>query len=215
MVNLITANIGGIDDKKEIPDQSVEPIRRFYFEKINSYTLADKTDREKALWFKTRYFNSFNVEDVTIWLDGKIQPLSYDFVQQILDALGDADLAAMKHLYRSCIYQEIDHIEHCIKHGNQYLTARYGNKPIRKQVEAYRYFGYPANAGLFDCCIIAFRATERVDRLTALWWEDIIFNKAFDQVAFPFWAWKHRVEIKPIVFKPNSFIDVPHKIQNK
>lgn len=177
LVQVVTANIGGIDEKKEIPAQTVAFMRHYYTELAN---LLIDDDRTKALAFKARAFTSVPIGSITIWLDGKIQPLSADFLDQILTALGDGELAVMKHLYRSCIYEEIDHIEHCIKAGNEYLITRYAHKPIRAQVEAYRYFGYPANAGLFDCCIMAFRHTERTAKLGSDWWADIRANKAFD-----------------------------------
>lgn len=207
-IMVVTANIGDIDQKKEIPDQSI-PFERRYFTKLDQPdTSAD--DRTKALWFKTRYFTTQPRGSVTIWLDGKIQPVAYDFLEQIVNALGAREIAVMKHLQRYCIYQEIDHIENCIKAGNEYLISRYATKPIRAQVESYRYNGYPANRGLFDCCIIAFRHTEITDRISRDWWQDISHNRAFDQVALPYHAWRHNVDITPIIFKQGSFVDVPH-----
>lgn len=206
-ITVVTANIGGIDQDHEIPVQSVG-FERVY---VTTAPMLEGTDREKALYYKCN-LHDFDA-DVTIWLDGKVQVLATNFIQQILDALGEGNLAIMKHLYRSCIYQEIDHIEHCIKHNNQYLKTRYAGKPIRKQVEAYRYFGYPANAGLYDCCIIAVRnGSPGVHHVFKNWWHDVYDLKGFDQVALPFYAWLYGVKIQPVVFKENSFIDVPHKV---
>lgn len=206
-VAVVTANIGGIDAPKDIPAQSVD-FQRFYITEDSSGVAG--TDREKALWYKCNLWDLDTGADVNIWLDGKIQVLSYDFIQQILESLGTADLAIMKHLYRSCIYQEVDHIEHCIRHNNAYLATRYRHKPIRRQVEAYRYFGYPAGAGLFDCCIIAMRPGLYIQNVYKAWWNDVYNLKGFDQVALPFYAWLHKVKIQPIEFKPASFKDVPH-----
>lgn len=209
-ITVVTANIGGIDEDREIPAQSVD-FERLYYTGVDGPN-PEATDREKALWYKCHLPN-ISTADITIWLDAKVNVLAYDFIQQILDALGEGNLAIMKHLYRGCIYQEIDHIEHCIKHGNAYLKTRYAGKPIRRQVEAYRYFGYPANAGLYDCCIIAVRnGSPGVHHVFKNWWHDVYDLKGFDQVALPFYAWLHGVKIQPIEFKPASFIDVPHKV---
>lgn len=203
-IALITAVIGGIDEIKNVPAQSVEYQRYVITE---SYIPGD--DRKKALYFKTQMHHEFE-EDIFIWIDGKIQVACYDFVQQCMDALGDGDIAIMKHNERNCIYQEVDHIEHCIKKGNKYLATRYKNKPIRKQVERYRRFGYPANNGLNDCCIFIVRNNERMKGVFNQWWAEIEKDDAFDQTAIQFHCWVAGVKIKPIIFKPGSFVDVPH-----
>lgn len=206
-IRVVTAIIGGIDQPKEIPMQSFDYERFVY---TNPPTAIEGNDRMKALYYKCHL--PFSGEDITIWLDGKVHPTCYDFIEQIVNALGDNEIAILKHHERSCIYQEIDHIEHCMRKGNQYLLTRYKDKPIRRQVEAYRYFGYPANNGLNDCCIIATRDTKIMKEVFYEWWHDVYSCNGFDQVAIQYYCWKAGVKIQPIVFKPGSFIDVPHAV---
>lgn len=213
-VAVVTAIIGGIDEPKAIPRQTVEHERNLFTGPVIG--TLHMTDRLQALWYKTQIHEAPGMSDsgppdVFIWLDGKVQVQSADFLQQILDALGDGDIAVMKHLQRGCIYDEVKHIHHCIIHGNQYLATRYADKPLDQQISRYRAAGYPAKAGLYDCCIIAVRNNEKMKNVYEMWWAEVQ-KGYFDQISLAFWCWAHLVKIKPIVFKPGSFIDVPHKI---
>lgn len=208
-ITVVTAVIGGIDQQKEIPQQTV-PYTREYFTDPPA-AMIEGNDRMKALFYKCNLPHYGG--DIAIWLDGKVQITSPDFIEQIVAHMQDSDgLAVLKHHERKCIYTEVDHIEHCMKKGNQYLLTRYKDKPIRRQVEAYRYFGYPANAGLWDCCIIAVEPyTAGIKNIFANWWQDVYRCNGFDQTALPFHAWREGVKIKPIVFSQGSaFKDVPH-----
>lgn len=206
-ITVVTAVIGGIDQLKEIPRQTVE-FRRVFI--TDASAVIEGNDRMKALYYKCNLAEFPG--DITIWLDGKVQVQSADFIEQIIAALGENDIAVLKHGERSCIYQEVDHIEHCMKKGNEYLLTRYANKPIRRQVEAYRYFGYPANNGLNDCCIIAMRNNHVMQRVCKDWWHDVYKCDGFDQVALQYHCWMYVVPIQSIVFKPGSFADIPYTI---
>lgn len=203
---IVSAIFGGIDQKKDIPAQSV-PFNEYHFTE-SDYLIDASSDRVRALYFKTQGHKVVN-EDIILWIDGKVQILAYDFAEQCLAALGDNDIAIMKHHWRSCIYEEIDHIEHCIKEGNEYLATRYAHRPIRKEVELYRSMGYPAGRGLNDCCIIIRRNNERVNAMFDDWW-DVCQRDYFDQVAIQFLAWANKIDIQPIIFKPGSYSDIPH-----
>lgn len=198
MIALTTAIFGGIDDKKEVPEQTVQ-ANQYFFNEVNSMVYDNNggdniSDRIRALYFKTQGHKVVGKEEIIIWVDGKIQINSGDFIEQCVVALGDNDLAIMKHLYRKCVYEEVDHIEHCIRHGNDYLTTRYAHRPIRKQVESYRRRGYPENNGLNDCCIICRRNNSATNKLFDEWW-DVCFQDFFDQVAIQFLAWKSKIRM--------------------
>jgi len=206
---IVTAVIGGIDQPKEIPPQTVEFERKFYTHKE---PFIEGNDRMQALWYKCNLIKYSIGHGITIWVDGKIQINSSDFVEQILQHMDGQDIAVLKHGERACIYQEVDHIEHCMRKGNEYLLTRYSRKPIRRQVEAYRYFGYPANNGLNDCCIIAVRNNDTMQKVFAAWWQDVYDCDGFDQTALQFHCWQAGVKINPIIFKPGSYTDTPHAI---
>jgi hypothetical protein len=199
-VTLITAIYNGIDEDKEIPEQTI-PFERQLFKGQSD------TPRKDALFYKTQ-IHTLGDYEYYIWIDGKVQITSSDFIAQCIEAIQGYDIAILKHHERNCIYQEVDHIEHCIRHGNPYLTPRYAHRPLRKQVEAYRTQGYPVKAGLNDCCIFIVRG-QAMKEVFDKWWIECQMDW-FDQISIRFLCWFYGKPIKSIVFKPGSFKDVPH-----
>jgi len=209
-ITLISAIIGGIDDPKIYPAQSVEYDFRTFTEPGPDCPVG-VNDRIKALYYKTQMYRISPESEVLIWVDGKILPTCYDFVEQVVNALGENDIAILKHRDRSCIYEEINYIEKEIRMGSRYLRTRYGKRPIRKEVEYYRACGYPEKNGLNDCCIVAMKNNEQMKSVTNGWWS-ACHGGAFDQIAIQFVCWREEVKIIPIVFKPGSFVHVKHKL---
>lgn len=210
-VAVVTAVIGGIDEVKEIPEQTV-PFDRYFFTDSNKGLIPGSyPDRMAALYFKTQIYRVAE-GDLLIWVDGKIQINSPDFIQQCIDALGNSDLAIMKHHWRSCIYEEIYHILHCIGHGNEYLIERYADKPMAEQSTYWNKLGYPKNNGLNDCCIFIMRPTEKMKAVFSAWWLYVAKKNYFDQTTIQGVCWLLGIQIQPIVFKPGSYSDIPHKV---
>ncbi len=207
-VALMTAIVGDIDDVKEIPYQTV-PHEAHFFNEGNWGDIVT-TDRIKALYFKTQG-HYFTEADIIIWIDGKVQILCADFIQQCIDALGKDEVAIMAHWNRKCIYDEVDYIEEKIKEGNEYLSARYDVTRIRAQVNGYIKNGYPKNNGLNDCAVICRRNTDKINSLFTRWWYDCK-RGMYDQISIQYLAWERDVKIKPINFKTASAKFVPHKI---
>ena len=219
-VAIISAIIGGIDEPKELPQQKgPADLLTFFANDTNPTGSPGSSDRVKALYFKTQMHTfDYYVEgvkftpDLFIWIDGKIQVLSNDFVQKCIDQLGDNDIAILKHHERTCVYQEVDHIYHCIRKGNKYLATRYADRPLRYQANFYREMGYPKNNGLHDCKIFIVRNTPEMNDIFDLWWEDCKIDW-FDQIAIQFRCWQQCVKIQDLILQPGiDYNDVPHKI---
>lgn len=209
-IALVSAIFGGIDFKKEVPAQTV-PIDTYFFDETND-KVSDLTldDRTRALYYKTQLYKVCEA-DVHIWVDGKIEIISPGFVEKILWQLSKWELGILRHDFRHCVYQEVDHIEACIQAGNEYLATRYGHRPIRREVEWYRGQGYPAKNGLNDCKILAVRNTRRMQILMDNWWQ-VCRKQWFDQVAIQFLAWKADVKIQTIELEAViDFLDHPHQ----
>lgn len=205
-IEVVTAIIGGIDTVKDIPPQSVKYNRTIYTGPHSGTEHFNQ--RNQALFYKTQIHRTATA-DLYIWIDGKIQIESPDFIEQCLDQLGSANIAILKHHERKCIYQEVDHIEHCIRKGNEYLKPRYEHRPLRIQVEAYRTMGYPVNAGLNDCCIFIVRG-QTMARVFDKWWYECSEKDWFDQTSIRFLCWFFHEPIVSMVFKQGTFIDIPH-----
>jgi hypothetical protein len=207
-VSWITSVFGGIDEPKEIPEQTIDFKHYHFSEESNARFLRPFDDRTKALFFKTQMHRVVEA-DYYIWTDGKIQVLTKDFIEQAINQLGESPLAILKHGARGCIYEEVDFIESEIKKGNKYLTVRYAHRPIREQVESYRKQGYPVNNGLNDCSVFIRNSSITTDSLFNEWWKRCQ-RGLFDQVSIQFCAWDMGIKIVPLNFKPNSFKLVNH-----
>lgn len=207
-VALMTAIVGGIDDPKEVPLQTM-PHETYFFDEGNFGDIVT-TDRIKALYFKTQG-HYFTEADIIVWIDGKVQILCADFLQQCVDALGDGEVAIMQHWNRKCIYDEVAYIRNCLSEGDQYLNARYNSNKITDQVEGYKKNGYPANNGLNDCAVICRRNNDKINSMFTRWWYDCK-RGLYDQIAIQYLAWEREVKIRPINFKTASAKFVPHKI---
>lgn len=215
-IALVTAVFGGIDFKKQIPEQTV-PADSYFFDETNDImslpageTVGHFNDRTRALYYKTQLYKVAEA-DVYIWVDGKIEIISPIFVESILWQLSKWELAILKHDFRHCVYEEVDHIENCIQHGNEYLATRYAHRPIRREVEWYRQQGYPVNNGLNDCKILAMRNTRRMQILLDQWWA-VCRKQWFDQVAIQFIAWKNGIKIKTLNLEAGKmYLDHPHQ----
>lgn len=208
-IDVITAIIGGMDEPKELPAQSVLCRRALFTDADVPAYYHDLNPRTQALYFKQQ-LHVVSDADIMIWLDGKVQPLAYDFVAQCVAALDNADVAILKHGSRSCVYEELDYITSEIRRGSTYLAARYDHRDLPGQRREIKATGYPKRAGLNDCSIIAMRRTDAVCELMDSWWGRCQDEISFDQVWIKVLAWQHGVTIAPIELKPASFKLVKH-----
>lgn len=88
MVSLITANIGGIDEPKIVPDQSTSFLRHDF----RGSNPQQYDDRTAALRYKT-LMHEYSDSELLLWIDGKIQITCFDFIQQCIIALEDGQIA--------------------------------------------------------------------------------------------------------------------------
>lgn len=209
-IALVTAVIGGIDDFKSVPEQSIPATGFYYTDLLAKHTYLDH--RRQALYFKTQMHEIIPEFDFYIWIDGKIQITSKDFIKSCVDQLGYNDFAILKHHERKCIYTEIDHILHCIKKGNTYLATRYAHRPLREEKNYWTSFVYPRNNGLNDCKIFIVRNNKKMNGIFNAWWRYIKNFNFFDQTTIQVLCWLGNVKIKNLVFEPGMYEDVPHKL---
>lgn len=217
-IAVITAITGGMDTFKEWPYQinigSHDVSFHRYVDSDVPGRFRHLNPRTQALYFKQQMHEYLPGFDVYLWLDGKIQVLCADFIEQCLGALGDSSLAILKHGERNCVFDEVRHIQRQIRHRNAYLTARYGDRDLISQAKTIAKLNYPAGAGLNDCSIIAVRGDDAAQMLFKSWWDMCQDQKAFDQIWIRALAWLNKIEIKNIVLKPASFKLVKHlKVQ--
>lgn len=83
--------------------------------------------------------------DISIWVDGNIE-IQRDLVSFIKQYdLDKCPLYVRVHPCRRCIYEEA---KACIALGKD------SKEVIENQIAKYRDDGYPANAGMFETCVV-------------------------------------------------------------
>ncbi len=207
MVTLINAIFGGIDKPKPMPPQT-QPYFSMFFTEDNWATTNDNlSPRNQALSFKTNPWEFVPEQtEWVIWIDGKIQVTSTDFITQCLDGIGNGQIAMRPHPERNCVYEEVDFI---LAQTDPYYTARFTGRPIHEQVQHYSEKGYPKNNGLHDCCITVMKRTQLMETICHRWWKDCQADY-FDQIAIQYRCWDAGIKIRTIEFKLNTFHHVKH-----
>ncbi len=112
--------------------------------------------------------------DYIIWVDGNIQLLVDP--AELIEQLGDKDLALFNHPGRDDIYDEADACV-ALKKGDLLEIA--------EQIKEYAKREYPRHTGLCECGVIVRRNNEKTNALFEKWWAEITRYSERDQLSFP------------------------------
>lgn len=182
-VAVVTANFGGMDSIKPIPEQSI-PFERFVFDERNSpFPFPALDNRMKARYFKLLTHEILD-HDVFVWVDGNVEIKSPKFLEMVVEHLHGNDIVIRRHPERSDIFEEAESIVAAMAQGNAYLRARYYGHPLIEEVEAYRAAGHPEGFGLWWCGLFARANSARVNVAFKRWWDDGLKWNNFDQSCF-------------------------------
>lgn len=215
---IVTAIFGGIDQRKIFPASIERDFDIHFFDESNmDLKLYDYAPRVRALYYKTQMYKALQVKfapnkyEAFIWVDGKVQILRDDFVDQCVEQLGHHDIGILKHGERDCIYDEMEFIRRKLLAQDPYFVSRYlyRSRILKEQIESYRKAGYPEHRGLGDCCILIIRHNDLTRMLVNKWWDDCR-RELFDQVSIQFLCWKAGIHIQPLEFTPETFCLVKH-----
>lgn len=207
-VCVYTAICGGYDDLKPQPQQTIpcdfvcltdgtvdtpvtpwrlvhldqdstqaSPRFQAKFPKVLPHIVFEDLSKERGVGRTEPY-------DITIWIDGSIQILRPDCVEQLIDHLGESGMAAVVHPERDCIFDEATAaLERATLH-------KYAGMPLGEQVEYYRLQGYPEHHGLLaGGVIVRDMRNERVRRINEAWWAEIVRWSNQDQLSLPYVLW--------------------------
>lgn len=190
-VAIVSANIGGIDNIKDIPTQSVSYDYFMFTERNLPFPLKNLNNRLKGKYIKTKTHKFLKDYDIFIWIDGSIQITNANFVEDIVKNLESNDIAMTLHPERNTPFQEILYIQERIKANDEYLKERYENEPWDKEMDFYMTEALPVDAKLYACGVFARYNNEKVNKAFDDWWDGCIEFSNFDQSYFSYVAWRH------------------------
>lgn len=188
-----TANTGGKDEYRK--DKGL-----IQFKNYNKF----KNPVLNAKIYKVLPFLFFEA-DYSIWIDSNIR-LKHT-PEQLVEMLGDKDIAVFNNPYRDCVYEEGTY---CIENG-------IGNKQeIQDQLERYERAGHKREDGLYACGVIIRKHSSEMRHLCHSWWSEICRGSARDQISFPFVFDKSKIQVLPRQsnFVHNEFFDRWGHIKN-
>ena len=136
--------------------------------------------------------------DVVVWVDGRIRLRGVPLRPLLRTALRSADVAAYRHPWRLCAYDEA---QECSALGIAPAAV------LQAQVDAYRAVGFPARVGLWNTMVVARRRTDAARALGRAWWSELERHSIRDQVSFPFVLWQQGMrcgELGPDVYHTGS-----------
>ena len=153
---------------------------------------ADYEPRKKSRYCKINSHLMFPDADVTIWHGGNVR-LTKD-PQELVDILGEKDMAAVVHKTRNCIYAE----------ANTVLRLKLDDeKRVVPQMIRYYEENYPMNNGLRAGYLIVRRHTARIHAFNELWWREVDKGSVRDQLSLDYCLW--RMDMKPAIIPGGHF----------
>lgn len=182
-VAILTASIGGIDEIKGIPKQSIDVDYYPYFDNNLPFPLPNLNDRMKSKYLKIQTHRFLSGYDAYIWIDGRVEITADVFCEQMINHLGESDVGIFPHTERAMVYREYEFILDQIKQGNPYLTTRYANQAIDNEYQWVK--DEMMDKGLLNSCNVFIRRNSpAVNAAFNEWWARCIEFSNFDQCMF-------------------------------
>lgn len=131
--------------------------------------------------------------DIVLWVDAQVQITADDYLEMMLDSLGDKEYAFIPHWVRDCVFDEIEAMY-------EEQEEKYRSSLSKKQVESYRKEKMPEHFGLWaGTSWIRRNKTEKANEIGSRWFcEDMRWNtqeySSNDQLALAYVIWKYNLK---------------------
>lgn len=168
-IAIIQPNYGDIDNVLPIPEQTVS----FEYYTTCPFPLQELSNRMKAKYMKLQH-HKFIAADYFIYLDGRVEITSSNFVADIISHLSHSDIVMTKHPQRDTVRQEYQFIQELMQKGNNYLHDRYSLDAILAE-------DVPGDLPLYACGVFAHKSAYA---LLDEWWARCIRYSCYDQCWF-------------------------------
>lgn len=206
-IELISANLGGIDTIKPLPPRS--GIDAFYYTDAEIATVANRasintwkevivSDRETHLnaRLRSRYFKHqiHRLPETKpyrwlVWADSSFLFKELDFIKDIVEKLGQLPphdrLMLVPHPHRQTVRQEIDFVLSQIEQGNEYLRVRYGQGKTNEVIEHLTTRGFSLSDRLWCGGFWIIENNSIINQAWDAWWAYTCRFNTQDQYFLP------------------------------
>ena len=141
--------------------------------------------RRTARFHKINAHLIFPDTECSIWIDGSQEFKPVDPRIILREALHPHDLAAFFHPDRQCAYQEGEACKRFLKDDPGLID---------RQMDRYKFEGYPINNGLVETTCVCRRHTATTAKFNEVWWKEIETGSVRDQLSFNYAAWKTDIQ---------------------
>jgi len=166
--------------------------------------------RRTARWHKINSHLLPDSVNYTIWIDGAQKIKKIPLASRILSSVPACTLlAAFKHPWRTCVYQEA---AACIKRKKDDIRL------LRCQADHYVAEGYPEQNGLVETGCVLRKHCTKTANFNKNWWAQLEQFSSRDQMSFNYAAWQTGITIQhmPGSGTESEFFDyVSHKDSDK
>jgi hypothetical protein len=152
-------------------------VRRPIYEHVNP--------RRTARYHKMFPHQLFAGAICSIWFDASLSMNPDTNPLEMLDFLGENDIAVFKHPQRSCVYSEATACARLRKDDPNLMTA---------QMDRYKNEDYPPFNGLVETGCLVRMHTARSAQFCQAWWNEIVHGSARDQLSFNYISWRWGID---------------------
>lgn len=165
--------------------------------RINSLHPRTKGKIPKMLeWMETE-------SDYYIWIDSKFKVKSENFVNDIINYLGDYEICLFEHPNRDSIKKEGDFVLSGIINNDEYLIDRYSGEKIKEQIDFYLNDKDFVDQNLFSLGLFVFSKKLIINKdynLMTDWFFHNCYWSIQDQLSLPYLLQKHKTKYKTFNF---------------
>ena len=218
-IALITANFGGIDLLKPLPEHA--GIDCFYFSDSEvrgdttnwthlikcNYPRTDFSPRLKSRYFKHQIHRLDEVSgyEYLVWADSTLQFRNLSFILNYAEILRSKDprarFLAVPHPDRETVLQEYEFIHNSILEGNEYLRIRYAAEKMTEQMNYFYSKSWNVKARLWCGTFWMVENSDLYHRAWDDWWDQNLKWGLMDQLSLPVILEKWGIETQPLPVK--------------
>ena len=233
---LVTANFGGIDTLKPLPQDA--GFDRFYY--ADEATLAGASPETKATWtqviappyprhdfgprLRAKYFKCqiHRLPETQpyrwlAWADGKMLFRDMSFLPASIERLRRlpprSRLMLRPHPKRTTLRSEYEHVVGQMQTGSQHHLTRYRAERLDEQMAFYEEQGWNTAARLWSGGLWLIENNEAIRECWDHWWDHIIRFSILDQLSLSMVLENHNLDPQEFPFRHSGdsyFERVPH-----
>lgn len=184
-IAVVVANTGNIDNIKGLPKQSLDIEYHLFHDGNLPFPLPNLSARMRARYIKIMMHRYLPDYDLYIWIDGRAEIISKDFVKEFVANIEGFDVAMFRHWERESVIEETTFILGKINEGNHYLLSRYGNQQFDKE-QMFYLENNVHNEQLYATTLFIRRNDPKVNAAFDEWFIRCVEFSHFDQTMYSY-----------------------------